>query len=276
MSNAIQHDGQRQVIWAQALQRALKWPLLILLGSAGVLSAAGPAVGEFDSRSAVMVTRDAAETTHWKLELLRHAQHSIELSANFAGGPEYREGLRLMAEAMERNPQLKVHLLYETVLMDPEDRALTEGLKERFPDQFHAVKNAIELEITQLGSTVGNHLKILTVDEKYFVIGGTNFEQTLSTQGLKPEVLKPRDNSIGSLGYAGARDMDVVGVGPLAETLRRAYFVAHARLEQLVLTGELNRDDQDLEQRFSRYYPVPNGVKTSQVDAGWTSSAQWE
>lgn len=229
--------------------------LLAILASGSLFAADAPEVGVYDTRSAVMVTRDAAETTRWKLELLRHAQQSIEVSANFAGGPDYRQGLRFMAEAMDRNPNLQVHLMYETILMDPEDKAMTEAIARDYPEQFHAVQNAIELEIVEYGASIGNHLKILVVDEKYFVIGGTNFEQTLSTEGLRPEIEPHRDNGVGALGYAGSRDMDVVGVGPMAETLRKVYFVTHARFERLILDGRMVRDDAELAP-YSRYTSI--------------------
>jgi phosphatidylserine/phosphatidylglycerophosphate/cardiolipin synthase-like enzyme len=199
-----------------------------------------PRVGEFDTRTAVLITRDGAETTRWKLELLR--------------GREYREALRLMGEAMERNPQLKVHLLYEAFMLDEEDCRLHDQLRQRFPAQFHAVQTAMETNLVENGSTVGHHMKILVVDGKYFVVGGTSLEQTLSTEGLRPE--EERESIRKEFAIAGARDMDVIGVGPLAETLRRVYFAAHARFERLVIDGVLPRDDRQLEP-YLRYYPVP-------------------
>jgi phosphatidylserine/phosphatidylglycerophosphate/cardiolipin synthase-like enzyme len=238
---------------------------LLALLATGSLYAAAPQIGQFDTQSSVLVTRDAAETTRWKLELIRNAQQSIELSANFAGGPEFREALRLMGEALERNPKLQVHFLYDRILMDPEDKALTEQLALKYPERFHPVMDAIEIELVESGASVGNHMKILVIDEKYFIVGGTNFEQTLSTEGLRPEIEQLRDNAIGSLQYAGSRDMDVVGIGPLAETLRRVYFVAHARFEQLVLTGRLEQEDAPLAP-YSRYYSIDSS-RVAQIPA---------
>jgi phosphatidylserine/phosphatidylglycerophosphate/cardiolipin synthase-like enzyme len=212
-----------------------------------------PRVGEFDTRTEVLVTRDAAETTLWKMELIRNAQQSIELSPNFAGGREYQQALQLAAEAMERNSALQMHLLYEQFLMDDLDIALTEQLAERFPAQFHPVQIAMETKFVESGSLVGQHMKILVVDGKYFVVGGTSLEQTLSTEGLRPEEERP--NIPKEYSIAGARDMDIVGVGPLAETLRKIYFTAHARFERLVIEGTLQRDDALLAPH-SRYWAV--------------------
>jgi phosphatidylserine/phosphatidylglycerophosphate/cardiolipin synthase-like enzyme len=232
-----------------------RFVLAILCISCALAAERAPAVGEWDTRTAVLVTRDAAESSRWKLELIRNARESIEISCNYAGGKDYREALRLCGEAMERNPKLKVHLLYHTILMDTEDKTLTAELCSRFPDQFFPVKLALGTEIIDHIATVETHLKIVCVDEKYFVTGGTSLEEALSAEGLTTPPKRPRESVPERFAYAGARDMDVVGVGPLAKTLRKIYFTSHARFERLVLDGKLHVDDEALEP-YSRYYPV--------------------
>jgi phosphatidylserine/phosphatidylglycerophosphate/cardiolipin synthase-like enzyme len=230
--------------------------LSIILGLAGMGALqAGPAVGQFHSDTSFFVTGDAAETTRYKLELIRNAKQSVELSANYAGGRDYREALQLMAAAMERDPNFRVYLIFETVLMDSEDKRLTHELKAKYPNQFHAVEESKSTEIIDKGVVVANHMKILVVDEKYFVVGGTSMEQSLSTEGLSPEPSRPRDSVPEWAAYNGARDMDIVGVGPMAQTLRRVFYTTHARFEQLVLTGQLETSDEALAPH-NQYRPI--------------------
>jgi phosphatidylserine/phosphatidylglycerophosphate/cardiolipin synthase-like enzyme len=196
---------------------------------------------------------------------MRNARQSIELSANYAGGKEYREALKLMAEAMDRNPELKVHLLYHTILMDSQDKKETLQIARDYPDQFFGVELAMETRLVDSVATIENHMKILVVDGKYFVVGGTSLEEGLSTVGLEPGKPRETDFAPKEFTYSGSRDMDIVGYGPMAETLRKAYFLAHARFERLVLDGNMESDDAALEPH-SRYYPI-DPSQAAQIDS---------
>lgn len=180
------------------------------------------ATGAFDTGSSFLVSQSAPETDMWKLELIRSAKQTIEISGSFGGGANFRYALDVLDKMMDENPKLKVHLMLMTTLMSKQDLKALEAVAAHHPEQFLALQTtAIAKDLLNM-ETTENHVKMLVVDERYFVVGGTNFEESLSVEDpTRP--LRQDLNFSGTL-QRGSRDLDVVGVGAMAKTLRTAYF----------------------------------------------------
>ena len=80
-----------------------------------------PALGKFVNTD-VRVSNHATESLEWKKELIRNAEQSIELSANFAGGEVFRDVLSIIESRMEKKVELKVHLLLSADLIEKTDK----------------------------------------------------------------------------------------------------------------------------------------------------------
>ncbi len=103
------------------------------------------------------------------------------------------------------------------------DRVL-DRVKEQFPDRFH-------YHITTMGLSFAkghwqvceHHIKLLVVDEKYFVVGGTNLWDSFCRSKVEDadifyfhpvKLIAPR----------ACFDMDVCCTGPLAKQMRHLFF----------------------------------------------------
>lgn len=75
-----------------------------------------------------------------------------------------------------------------------------------------------------------NHVKLMNIDEKYYVIGGTNYQDRLSVEADKNT--KPVNISDSLLG-SGSSDMDAIGCSlSTAKVARREFFKLFAILEK--------------------------------------------
>jgi hypothetical protein len=178
----------------------------------------------------VLVSEHGQESTFWKLELIKNAKQSIELSGSFCGGKAFRDGLESMRSEMKRNKVLKVHIISNPEFLHKEDIELAGTLKKQFPGRFNFLISDARTEYFPRLQTVENHVKLLVVDEQYFVIGGSGFREALNH---KADGTDKKDNIIRS--FADKifprywRDNDVVCRGALAKTLRLEFFKLYAK-----------------------------------------------
>ena len=177
----------------------------------------------------VLVTENADETTEWKYELLRNAQSSIELSTGLSGGKVLQNMLAIIKDKLITNSAIRVHILVaDSMMLKDADRSELLLLSIRFPDRFQALINANTGLIMQEGRvhTTENHIKLLIVDEKYFILGGTNSFENLC-RGAPPTNSIPEDFLDGFLS-AAVRDMDIVVSGPwMAHKLRHEFYTLY-------------------------------------------------
>lgn len=192
----------------------------------------------FAGENALLVTYDAHETVAWDRALIAHAEHSIEVSGAYCGGTVFREMMAVAREAMERHPALQFHLITHEVMFDPEDFGVIASFRAQFPTRFHCVFPTDDIAFWPDLKVTTNHVKVLIVDEKYFVVGGTNREEAMTTVGTSRPARKERQ---GALRYmpGGLRDMDVVGYGPAAYELRRNFFYNFAVWEGYHAHGKM-------------------------------------
>lgn len=210
----------------------------------------------------VLVTENADETTEWKYELLRNAKCSIELSAGLSGGKVLQNMLAIIKDKLTTNPVIRVHVLVsESMMLKEADRSELISLSTIFPDRFQALINANTGLIMQEGRlhTTENHIKLLIVDEKYFILGGTNSFENLC-RGAPPADSISEDFLDEFLSPA-VRDMDIVVSGPrMAHKLRHEFFT----LFHLYETGASMRNDAGpYMPSQTNYFPIRGEARTS-------------
>lgn len=214
-------------------------------------------LGQFNGNNSVLVTSNAKETTEWKLDLMREAKQSIEISGNFCGGPIFDEALDIMEAAVKRDPNFRVHLITSTFLLTSAEKARLKYLAKTYPN-FHCLKTSELIDFSPTLRTRGNHVKLLVVDETYYVVGGTNLYRMMgSTTGDRPAECLTGASRIDRFLGAGYRDTDVIAKGELAKTLRLEFFKLWAVWEHK-MTGKMPK------RRFFAIDPDPTRIADSQ------------
>ena len=204
----------------------------------------------------VIVTDNGLEMFHWDLDFVRAAKESIEISAVFLGGEIARELLTTIENRLEQVPELKVYILTTPILLEKEDLVIIERLRKCFSSRFHLEHASTVAVIWPDVTGIDNHVKMFVVDEKYFSAGGTNLDETQCSDGTwtPPKNLNKAPVVSNNL-PAGMRDQDIVGRGPLAIDLRKAFFKIYALWEHYNKTGLLEKDPEKFKGK-THYYPV--------------------
>lgn len=182
---------------------------------------AGPKLGE-ESPANLRLSCHVEKTLEWKLDLIKSAERSIELSPNFAGGKPFRDIVKAIRNRMCEKHDLKVHIILSFDLLEKEDRALLKSLKTQFGDRFSIL---VTSKILSIGASQENHVKLLLIDEKYFVMGGSNIAPSMTSES--PVLVHPT-LPLGGLGF---RDMDLIGEGDVAKTMRQQFFALYHKWE---------------------------------------------
>ena len=133
--------------------------------------------------------------------------------------------------------------------MQAEDRKMLERLAEN-PNFQLMITAEIPVKYPEILS-IHNHIKLLIVDERYYVVGGTNLDDNLCSEGTKPVEGPIAHPEIA----AGGRDEDVVGRGEMAAELRTLYFKLYAVWEHYNNTYQHIRDPEHFRDN-NRYFPL--------------------
>lgn len=166
-----------------------------------------------------LLTRKTEESTEWKHLILAAAEQSIEVSGNYCSGAPFHRSLELIRERLGAKPQLRARILANFEVLQYADWGMLRTLKRDFPARFDYLITHQKIELAERFRCVDNHIKVVIVDEKYFVTGGSNLWNVLGTEGKGPESrVLPQ----------GSRDMDVVGSGPIAQSMRVEFYKLYA------------------------------------------------
>lgn len=242
---------------------AIPPPLLASEGSSSSASAVLPAAPKEERRFSgsgeengflgghvLLIPNNVSETSGWRFELIKNAKKTLEMAA-IAGGEVYYKTVSAFKKALKKNPELIIHFYVSkiSVIFSQTDEKLLEELKIKFPHRFHYCVCEAKLSIQRDKIyTSENHIKLLVVDEKYFVVGGTNLTDFL-TNNIPP------DSDV-SLFPKAASDLDVVGRGPIAHGLRIGFFQIYELLES---KESLNNTKGPFQASLKGYSPVAEG-----------------
>lgn len=157
---------------------------------------------------------------------IEEAEQSVELSLCIAGGDILHSVLQILEKRMQERSHLKVHLMAATTLLIKKDLDAIEQMGERFKDRFFYVYTMPVPYFVPEIITVDNHMKGVIVDERYYSIGGSNFDDALISEGtFTPTPSRPPSGGLRDQLPLGNRDQDVVGRGEsTAKELRICFF----------------------------------------------------
>lgn len=198
----------------------------------------------------VYLTKSAGETQEWKIRLIQEAKLSLEISAGYCMGTVFEELLDAIGIKLQTNSQIRVYLMGVQMAGCPftaSNHKKIANLLDQFPDRFSFLMTE-DSELTNQENKVyisENHTKLMIVDEKYLLLGGTNLADCFSTADISKYPVS--DTAAGKLMQLAACDMDVIISGPIAQKIRHEYFKLFAFFE----TG------QKLEVFHGEYNPEP-------------------
>lgn len=199
----------------------------------------------------VLVTQNPEESTFWKLHLLKEAKKSIEFAVGFTGGPLLDQALLTLDSTLTAKPDLHVHLfISDSPLLGWADKRKLQILHERYPQRFHyLIRGMSGLRKGLHLITSENHIKMLIVDEKYAVVGGTNLFHCQSRSSVPSTV--EYENFVSLFHPKAFIDMDLILKGPCAKTLRQDFYNLWALYE----SGESPVLSTLYLPRSTRYFP---------------------
>lgn len=223
----------------------------------------------------VYITKTADETHAWKLRLIREAKSSVEISAGYCWGYVFEELLQAIHLKLEQNPTIKIHFMAIQIvgLIADTHFSFLSALEAQYPGRFHFLITDTNTFLNYDGKTyfAENHTKIIIVDEKYFLIGGTNTCDRLSTQDVNKY---PDSDSLATEFLPKAScDMDAIISGPIAKNIRKDFF----NLYSLYETEEpLEQTLGDYAPKEIRYFPVQekSSIALFENDAETTHNAK--
>jgi phosphatidylserine/phosphatidylglycerophosphate/cardiolipin synthase-like enzyme len=205
------------------------------------------------------ITADSAESLEFKLQLIEKAEQSIEIMPNYFSGEVMARVLKIIETRLENKPDLKVHIMASSLrIRTSEEWERFNELTKKFPGRFHVIFIPYMPTINPEPKIYDNHMKMVVVDEKYFVLGGTSLIDEFSGKGDEKPLRAVNQNLLDRILAAGFRDHDLVGKGPLAKTLRLAFYRQYATWEYML--------DREKEKFENHYFCLSKSGNMAQID----------
>lgn len=205
----------------------------------------------------MFLCENAVEMFTKSLQIIAEAKSSVEISTPFLGGKISRELLATLEKRLQECPKLKVHILAGGSFLEDQDEAYLHRLKVTFPNRFFYLLSGGGITEEPDITSMRNHLKLICIDERYFVIGGTNLDEGLCTDGsFTPPQKKPKDKALFVSLPAGARDGDLmVKSDEISKKVRAFFFLIYALFEHFDHTKSFIKDPYHFQGK-TRYFPV--------------------
>ena len=201
------------------------------------------------------LTKDADETTEWKSILIQEAKTSLEISTGYCLGTVFENLLREVHIKLQDNNKIKIHMHLFQVLgfITPDNIGYLDALTSVYAGRFHYVITTDSAVLLQEDKPYvsENHTKLIIVDEKYYLLGGTNLVDPLSSKDVNKYPIS--NNLAGEFFPRAAYDMDAIIRGPMAKKLRKEFF----NLLALHHSGEsIQSDVGEYQPQTTAYFPV--------------------
>ncbi|AEB41649.1 phospholipase D-like domain-containing protein [Chlamydia pecorum] len=179
----------------------------------------------------VLVHDHGLEAFQMFMQCIDSANSYVELCPCMTGGNLLKEMLTRLDKRMHQAPLLKTYLIIQPTFIDSEDRRILAEMKESWPERFFYVYTGCPSSTNVLKPNVMEmHVKLSLVDGKYFILGGSNFEDFMCTPGdVDPEDTdSPRIIVSGIRRPLAFRDQDVtlcsVSLGKMLREEFHKYF----------------------------------------------------
>ncbi len=213
-------------------------------GHKDLLTEHAPKIGKY-ADAKLHLAKSADEAFVWKKKLIQAAEESIELSANFAGGSEFREVLTLVDQKMQTNDHIKLHMIVSSDLLEKKDLSRIEDLKKQYGLRVNILVTNRHYKLGFGIHSEENHVKVLIVDGKYFVSGGTGIHPRMCNS--RPITVAKEEASAAKLLELSHNDADIVGESrDVSHTLRDQFFNLY-RLWEIRTDNKMHK---------SRYFPL--------------------
>lgn len=204
---------------------------------------------------AAYLTKDADETTEWKSVLIQQANTSLEISTGYCLGIVFENLLREVHLKLQNNSKIKVHMHMFQVMgfITPDNIGYLDALKSVYAGRFYYIITADSevLKQEEKAYISENHTKLIIADEKYYLLGGTNLVDPLSSKDVTKYPIA--NNLAGEFFPRAAYDMDAIIRGPMAKKLRKEFFTLLALHD----SGEsIQSDVGEYQPETTAYYPV--------------------
>lgn len=203
----------------------------------------------------IYLTKNADESQEWKLRLIQEANVSLEISAGYTMGIVFEEVLNTIQEKLQTNSQIKIHLMLVEIFdfISKENFEMIVSLQTQYPDRFKVVitPGSDLVNYDNKAYLTENHIKLIIADEKYFILGGTNLVDPLSTADTSKY---ERFSTLASRFFPNAAsDMDAIISGPMAKNLRHDFFHLYS-----IYTSQipLHNGEKEIEGLQTDYFPV--------------------
>jgi len=141
--------------------RQLDQDICQLQNSAGVETVK---VGEWTEDNTILVSKSPEKTIGWKLDLIKAANYSIEISGTYAGGKVFRDALEAIEARIKEKAALQVHILIVPDLLESKDKKLLKRLSKDYPSNFHCLQS--KFQFNRKGYRIENYTKVVLVYEK--------------------------------------------------------------------------------------------------------------
>jgi phosphatidylserine/phosphatidylglycerophosphate/cardiolipin synthase-like enzyme len=156
--------------------------------------------------------------------LIDCAEQTIEFSPCLFGGEVFLDVMDHISKRLETCRALKVSLIIVPTLMQQEQWDRLDGMQRTYPQQLNFTLATSTVDLDKELVLITNHVKILIVDETYFIQGGSNFNSSNYATGTEVIPKRSYDHPFLDKLPRGARDQDMVGKGPMAKNLREAFY----------------------------------------------------
>lgn len=194
--------------------------------------------------SSILLCDNSLESYEYLLDLIKKANWSIEMSLCMTGGDVFQNIIYTTKHRLIEQPKLKVYVMLEPIFLDQKDRELINQMQEEFSQRFFI--SFTDFAPTNLPNTnvYQRHTKFVVIDQRYFVLGGTNFEDLMCTSGdcIPKDIQTPRRYMLVSRPLA-FRDQDVVVCSEkIAQELRKEFHCSFKLWEHFALTHVFLKD----------------------------------
>lgn len=159
----------------------------------------------------LLACQNSLETVDYGLAFIEKAEQSIEFAPCFFGGEVCQKYLQAIEKRIKLNTRLQAYILCTTTLLEENDKAYLAQLQKSYPRQFHLAYSSTVVDLSKDLSAIDNHVKMLVVDERYFSLGGTNYDDSMCSDGTTPVNRPHGDGIIAANLPSGSRDQDLIG-----------------------------------------------------------------
>ena len=210
------------VIWGGALIRSLIQMHKIHQFESKIIPDKAVSLGG-SSENDCFITKDGAESLNLKLQLIKAAQQSIEISGSYCGGKVFQDVLEEIDNKLSTNKEIKIRILSNNDFLTDKNKFLIKSISSKYPEQFFLIEVIKPLILLPTLRTISNHTKFVIVDGSIGITGGTGIQDVFNSENEQADDATQITLSSHAL-KGGVRDTDILIHGPLVQCMRKQFF----------------------------------------------------